>query len=52
MYLLVLNGVYDNGFEWSAGISTTEYNSVYESSPLQQQFMIGLLVLIEAILET
>ena len=29
-----LNGVYDNGFEWSAGISTTEYNSVYESSPL------------------
>ena len=29
-----LNGVYDNGMEWSAGISTTEYNSVYESSPL------------------
>ena len=29
-----LNGVYDNGFDWQAGISTTEYNSLYESSPL------------------
>ena len=29
-----LNGVYDNGFDWAAGISTTEYNSMYESSPL------------------
>ena len=29
-----LNGVYENGFDWQAGISTTEYNSVYESAPL------------------
>ena len=29
-----LNGVYANGFEWQAGISTTEYNSLYESAPL------------------
>ena len=29
-----LNGVYANGFEWQAGISTTEYNSLYETTPL------------------
>ena len=29
-----MSGVYDNGYDWNFGISTTEYNSLYESSPL------------------
>ena len=29
-----LSGVYDNGYDWNFGISTTEYNSLYESAPL------------------
>jgi iron complex outermembrane receptor protein len=33
-FFIGLEGVYDNGFDWSAGYNTTEYNSEYRSSPL------------------
>jgi outer membrane receptor protein involved in Fe transport len=33
-FFIGLEGVYDNGFDWSLGYNTTEYNSAYASSPL------------------